>query len=154
MWDRTFLDRALSTFRLRIAYGETGGQPPSAYSVFNNFIVGSRGGLPSLTPSSINGNPELKPERQREIEGGFDAGFLNNRASLEFTLYDKQSRDLVLSVPLSLSSGYSTQLQNIGALSNKGVKIGLDAQIIETGAVRWNSRVGYSANRSRIALGS
>jgi len=150
MWEGTFLNRALTTFRLRAAYGETGGQPPSAYSVFDNYVVGSRGGLPALIPSSISGNPELKPERQREIEGGFDAAFLDDRASVEFTLYDKQSKDLVLSVPLPLSSGFSSQLQNVGALSNKGVELGVNARLLDQGFVRWNSRVAYAANRSRI----
>jgi TonB-linked SusC/RagA family outer membrane protein len=150
MWEGTFLNRALSTFRLRAAYGETGGQPPSAYSVFDNYVVGARAGLPALIPSSVSGNPELKPERQREIEGGFDAAFLDNRASVEFTVYDKQSKDLVLSVPLPLSSGFSSQLQNVGALSNKGIELGLNAQVLDEGFFRWNSRVSYAANRSRI----
>jgi TonB-dependent starch-binding outer membrane protein SusC len=150
MWEGTFLNRALNTFRLRAAYGETGGQPPSAYSVFDNYVVGARAGLPALIPSSVSGNPELKPERQREIEGGFDAAFLDNRASVEFTVYDKQSKDLVLSVPLPLSSGFSSQLQNVGALSNKGIELGLTAQVLDGSFLRWNSRVAYSTNQSRI----
>jgi TonB-linked SusC/RagA family outer membrane protein len=150
MWEGSFLNRALNTFRLRAAFGETGGQPPSAYSVFDNYVVGSRGGQPALIPSSISGNPELKPERQREIEGGFDAAFLDNRASVEFTLYDKQSRDLVLSVPLALSSGFSSQLQNVGALSNKGIELGVTGQVLDGSFLRWSSRVAYAANRSRI----
>ncbi|HWE43665.1 MAG TPA: SusC/RagA family TonB-linked outer membrane protein [Gemmatimonadaceae bacterium] len=150
MWQGTFLERALNTFRLRLAYGETGGQPPSPYSVFDNYVVGSRGGLPSLVPSSVSGNPELKPERQREIEGGFDAAFLDNRASVEFTVYDKQSKDLVLSVPLPLSSGFSSQLQNVGALSNKGIELGVTGQVLDGSFLRWSSRVAYATNRSRI----
>jgi len=150
MWQGTFLERALSTFRLRAAFGETGGQPPSAYSRFDNYVVGARAGLPALIPSSVSGNPKLKPEREREIEGGFDAAFLDNRASVELTFYDKQSKDLVLSVPLPLSSGFSSQLKNVGALSNKGIELGVTGQILDGSFLRWNSRVSYAANRSRI----
>jgi TonB-linked SusC/RagA family outer membrane protein len=149
-WENSFLSRALSTLRLRAAYGETGGQPPSAYSIFDNYAVGSRAGKPALIPGSAAGNPELKPERQREYEGGFDAALPNNRASLEFTVYNKHSTDLVLPVPLPLSSGYSSQLQNVGALTNKGIEIGLSALLANTSWFQWNSRLNYAANKSRV----
>jgi TonB-linked SusC/RagA family outer membrane protein len=149
-WEDSFLGRALGTLRLRAAYGETGGQPPSAYSIFDNYAVGSRAGKPALIPGSAAGNPELKPERQREYEAGFDAALPNNRASLEFTWYDKHSTDLVLGVPLPLSSGYSSQLQNVGSLTNKGVEIGLSALVANTRMFQWNSRLNYSANQARV----
>ena len=99
----SFLAGAFNTLRLRAAYGQSGGQPPSAYSIFDNYGVGARAGLPALVPGAVAGNSELKPERQREYEGGFDASMFDNRASIEFTVYDKLSNDLVLGVPLPLS---------------------------------------------------
>ena len=149
-WNGSVLGGAFSNLRLRAAYGQTGGQPPSAYSIFDNYAVSSRAGKPALIPGSQAGNPDLKPERQREYEAGFDAAVLNNRASLEFTWYDKRSTDLVLGVPLPLSSGFSTQLQNVGALSNKGVELGLNALVADTRWLQWNTRLGYAANRSRV----
>jgi TonB-linked SusC/RagA family outer membrane protein len=149
-WANSFLSRALSTLRLRAAYGETGGQPPSAYSIFDNYAVASRAGKPALIPGSAAGNPELKPERQREYEAGFDAAIPNSRASLEFTWYNKHSTDLVLPVPLPLSSGFSSQLQNVGSLTNKGVEIGLSGLIADTRMFQWNSRLSYAANQSRV----
>ncbi len=149
-WANSFLSRALSTLRLRAAYGETGGQPPSAYSIFDNYAVASRAGKPALIPGSAAGNPELKPERQREYEAGFDAAIPNSRASLEFTWYNKHSTDLVLPVPLPLSSGYSSQLQNVGSLTNKGVEIGLSALLADTRMFQWNSKLSYAANQSRV----
>jgi TonB-dependent starch-binding outer membrane protein SusC len=149
-WENSFLGRALGTLRLRAAYGETGGQPPSAYSIFDNYAVGSRAGKPALIPGAASGNPELKPERQREYEAGFDAAIPNSRASLEFTWYNKHSTDLVLPVPLPLSSGYSSQLQNVGSLTNKGVEIGLTSLLLDSRMFQWNSRLSYAANRSRV----
>ncbi|NUO62735.1 MAG: SusC/RagA family TonB-linked outer membrane protein [Gemmatimonadaceae bacterium] len=150
IFQNSFLAGPVSTLRLRLAYGETGGQPPSAYSLFNNYVVGSRSGLPALIPPSQAGNRDLKPERQREVEGGLDLGVLHDRASLEFTAYDKQSRDLVLGVSLPLSSGFSSQLQNVGALRNRGVEIGLNGRVLEYRGLRWSSRLAYAANKSRV----
>lgn len=149
-FDESFLGSALSTLRLRAAYGQSGGQPPSAYSIFDTYSVGSRAGKPALVPGSLAGNPGLKPERQREYEAGFDAAFLEDRASVEFTWYDKRTKDLVLGVNLPLSSGFSQQLQNVGALSNKGVEIALNALAVNTDRLQWNSRLQYAANRSRV----
>ena len=149
-FDESFLASAFSTLRLRAAWGQSGGQPPSAYSIFDNYNVGSRAGRPALVPGSQSGNPGLKPERQREYEAGFDAAVLEDRASVEFTWYDKRTEDLVLGVNLPLSSGFSTQLQNVGALSNKGIEVALNALLANTDRVQWNSRLQYAANRSRV----
>jgi TonB-dependent starch-binding outer membrane protein SusC len=143
---------AINSFRLRIAYGETGGQPPGLYSRFSNYtnLDAVIGGKPGLRPSTTAGSPDLKPERQREIEGGFDAGFWGDRAQFEFTYYDKKTKDLVLSVPQALSSGFLTQFQNIGTLTNKGVEIGLTTVNVDAPSLTWRTRITYAANRNRV----
>ena len=140
----------LSSFRLRAAYGETGGQPPGAYTRFDNFVNTSFAGLPGLVASTIVGNPDLKPERQREYEFGFDAGAFEDRAQLEVTYYDKLTKDLVLSVPVSPSTGALSQFQNIGVLSNKGIELALNTININRPNFTWQSRISYAANRNEI----
>ena len=149
-WWQNRMGNLLSSFRLRAAYGETGGQPPGLYSRFANYINTSFSGRPGLVSSITAGNPGLKPERQREYEGGFDAGFLNDRAQIEFSYYDKKTTDLVLSIPLPPSSGFQQQFQNIGSLSNKGVELALNTVNFSGARFGWRSRFTYSANRSRI----
>jgi TonB-dependent starch-binding outer membrane protein SusC len=53
-------------------------------------------------------------------------------------------------VNLPLSSGFSSQLRNVGVLSNRGVEIGLNGLVAEVGPVRWNSRLNYASNRSKV----
>ncbi len=144
------LGNVFSTFRLRTAWGETGGQPPTEYASQNTYVNVSFAGRPGLRPNLIAPNPQLKPERQREWEGGFEAGFLHDRLSAEFTYYDKVTRDLVLSVPQALTTGFSSQFQNIGRLSNRGVEITLSSVNVQGSRFGWTSRLGYAANRSRI----
>ena len=149
-WQEQALTKLVSTLRLRASYGQTGGQPPSAYGRFDNFVTTARGGLPGLTPSSIAGNPELKPERQREYEAGFEVAVLNDRASLDFTYYNQKTTDLVLSVPLPLSSGYTSQFRNIGELSNKGIEVALNTVNLNRPGFQWTSRLSYAANKERV----
>ncbi|MGH7664492.1 MAG: SusC/RagA family TonB-linked outer membrane protein [Gemmatimonadaceae bacterium] len=140
----------VSSLRLRAAYGQTGGQPPGVYTRFDNYVDVAFSGLAGLIPSSIAGNANLKPERQREYEFGFDLGMFEDRAQLEFTYYDKKTTDLVLGVPLPPSRGFQLQFQNIGELSNKGVEVALNTVNLSTGDLTWRSRLIYSANRNEI----
>ncbi|MHB1169433.1 MAG: SusC/RagA family TonB-linked outer membrane protein, partial [Longimicrobiales bacterium] len=127
------LGNVFSSLRLRAAYGQTGGQPPGAYFRFSNYGNIAHAGRPGFAPSTLAGNPELKPERQREIEGGFEMGVFDDRLALEFTYYDQVTNDLVLSVPLPYTSGFTSQYQNIGEVSNKGVELALNAIAIDRG---------------------
>ena len=140
----------LSSLRLRGAYGQTGGQPPGAYSRFDNYVNASFAGRPGLVASTIIGNPGLKPERQREFEFGFDLGALNDRAQIEATYYDKRTTDVVLSVPVAPSTGAALQLQNIGELTNKGVELTLNTVNIDRPSFSWRSRVTWAANRNEV----
>jgi TonB-dependent starch-binding outer membrane protein SusC len=140
----------LSSLRLRGAYGETGGQPPGAYIRFNNFVNTSFASRPGLVASTTIGNPDLKPERQREYEFGFDLGLFSDRAQVEATYYDKRTTDLVLSVPVAPSTGAAQQFQNIGELTNKGVELTLNMVNVDQSRFKWRSRVTWAANRNEI----
>lgn len=144
------LGNTISTLRLRAAWGETGGQPPGAYDRFNNYNNVAYSGRPGLIASTLAGNPNLKPERQREIEGGFELGLWNNRAQVDFTYYNQKTSDLVLSVPLPPSTAYQSQLQNIGELTNKGVELSLTTVNMARDNFTWRSRFQFSANRNRV----
>jgi len=144
------LGNVFSALRLRAAYGQTGGQPPSEYLnqvTYSNVLYGGR---PGLRPPTLAPNPGLKPERQREYEVGADAGFLNDRVAVELTYYDKLTSDLVLSVPLAPSSGFSNQFRNVGELSNKGWEVSLSTSNVQRRNFSWTSRLLYASNRNRI----
>lgn len=149
-WWQQRMGNFVSSLRLRAAYGQTGGQPPGLYSRFENYNFITFSGRPGIVSSSAKANPNLKPERQSEIEGGFDAGFFNDRAQIEFSLYNKHTKDLVLSIPLAPSSGFSNQFQNIGSLRNKGVEIALNTVNLTGPGLGWRTRFTYSANRNRV----
>src|ERR1700741_2892027 len=123
----SFFGSVFNTFRLRAAWGGRGGQPPSEYLAQNTYINVAFAGRPGLRPNLVAPNPDLKPERQREWEAGFEAGFLDDRVAVEFTYYDKNTTDLVLSVPLAPTTGFASRFDNIGELSNKGIELSLSS---------------------------
>ncbi|MCC7134149.1 MAG: SusC/RagA family TonB-linked outer membrane protein [Gemmatimonadales bacterium] len=144
----------INSFRLRAAYGATGQSPrPLDALTYASPVTASIFGAASTPGVTLGGlgDPNLKPERSREIETGFDAGFLNNRVNLEFTLYDKRTKDaLVLRTqPYSLG-GVASRLENVGVVSNKGIEVSINARVIESRNVTWDLQVEASGNKNRL----
>ncbi|HEX2207747.1 MAG TPA: SusC/RagA family TonB-linked outer membrane protein [Longimicrobium sp.] len=144
------LGNVFSTLRTRLAYGETGAVPFNAYLNQVTYQNVNYGGRPGLRPNTQAPNPDIAPERQREWEGGFDAGLLNDRVSVEFTYYNKFTNRLILNVLLAPTSGFASQYRNIGSVSNKGVEVSLNSLNVQRRDFQWTSRVLFARNRSRV----
>lgn len=84
----------VSLLKPRIAYGATAGLP-SWGTPYSQLTSTGIGGLSGLQPSTVLGNPQIKPERATELEYGIDFGLFNNRITGEFTLYNKKVIDLI-----------------------------------------------------------
>lgn len=139
--------------RLRAAYGQSGQRPGfrQARTFYNPVAVST--GLTEQTAVSIGGtgNALLSPERSEEWEGGFDLGVLNNRVGLEFTYYNKQTRDALVARRLPPSLGASnTRFENIGRVSNRGLELQLNAQILTAENVSWDATIAASHTRNRV----
>lgn len=135
----------LNNLRLRAAYGASGRQPGAndAISFFTPSTSAVEGiDSPSLVFSSP-GNIDLKPERTSELEMGFDASFANSRINLEFTYYNKNSKDALLQRVLPPSQGLATsQWANIGKVNNKGLEAVLNAVVIDQPKIGWDLTLG------------
>jgi TonB-linked SusC/RagA family outer membrane protein len=138
--------------RLRAALGYAGNQPPlgSAYARFSRWPGTVNINRAGLIPLAQIGNPDLKPERQREFEVGVDLSVLGERADIAFTYYNQYTKDLLLSRPFAPSTGLGTILDNVGELSNKGVELELNTVNVQRGPFRWTSTVIYSRNKNKV----
>ncbi len=137
----------LSLFRLRTAYGQAGQRPSygQALTSYGNYGSVTGGTENSAILIANTGNPNLRIERTTEAEAGFDAGFGGDRVTLEYTYYNRRSRDALIARPLPPSSGLtagpnatiaspgtSTVYQNLGSITNKGNEFGLGANLVTT----------------------
>ena len=141
----------ISTFRLRAAYGESG-QQPDAFTALRTFSpIPGPNGTAALTPGLL-GNPNLGPERGKEIELGFDAGLLDDRLSLELTLYDTHTQDAILLRGVAPSTGFgaSNQYVNAGEIMNQGIEALITAQVLKAESYGWDLGLNLSANRGKV----
>ncbi len=149
-----FPTNAINGLRLRGALGTSGKQPGpfDAFTVLTTSAVSLPDGSSQVgfAPRSL-GNPDLKPERGQELELGFDAQLLDSRVRLEFTAFDKKTRDALVLRPLPPSTGFAVgQWDNVGEVVNKGIEVGLDADLVQNGFMTWNARLTYAGVSSKI----
>ena len=135
--------------KIRAAYGQAGNFP--AYgSKFTSLSVSNIEGLPGSVVSTQRGEPNIKPERQTELETGIDFSILKGRLGMELTFYNKKVFDFLLLDRVSASSGFSTKWVNAGDLRNQGVEIGLNAIPVASKNIKWNTSVNFWFNRSKV----
>jgi TonB-linked SusC/RagA family outer membrane protein len=141
--------RFVRDLRLRAAYGESGRQPET-FSALRTFTpTQGPGGTNAVTPGSI-GNPDLKPERGKEIEAGFEAEVLD-RFSLDFTYFSKKTIDLIINQAIAPSSGFSgTRPMNLGRVDNKGIELGVTAQALRSTNYQWEIFGSIATNKDEI----
>ena len=139
----------VNQIKLRAAYGEAGNFAPNGalFTTYVNSLINGNVGI--ITPSTL-GDPAIQPERQKELELGLDAGFFNNKVTLEFTWYNKKVEDLILQADNEPSSGHSFRWANAGALENKGAEIGLNVNAFDNENFSWDSGIIWFRNRSEI----
>jgi TonB-linked SusC/RagA family outer membrane protein len=159
--DRTGL---FSYGKLHVAYGETGKEPPAyaavtALSSTNFFTLSGFGdalksginGQGALSTSLIVGNPNLKPERNKETEVGADLAFLNSKIDFSATGYNKKGSDIILSAPINASqTGSNQQVLNAATITNKGLELTLNLHPLQRPDAAWDIGVQYGKNKGNV----
>ena len=137
------------SLRLRAAYGESGRQP-NVFSALRTFTpVQGPAGLNAVTPGAI-GNPDLKPERGKEMEAGFEAEILD-RVSLDVTYFNKKTEDVIINQAVAPSSGFGgNRPVNLGRVDNQGIELLATVQMLRSNNLEWELRGSYATNRDEI----
>ncbi len=139
----------ISFLKLRVSYGTSGNSDIRNYAYMNLYGFGNNYlDLPGTSPLQ-KGNDDLSWEKNKNINIGLDIEFLS-RFTASVGLYHRKTYDLLLDVPISMTSGYSSQIQNVGALINKGFEVSAEAKIIEKTAFSWSSTLTFAANKNII----
>ena len=135
--------------KLRVAYGQTGNRPLYGQK-FTNLNATNVGGIGGVTVAAAAGAADARPERQTEIEAGFDAQMLGNRALLEVSLYQKTSNDLLLQRTLAPVTGFSSEIFNGAAMRVRGLELGLNLTPVRSSKWTWTTNMNWAMNRSKI----
>jgi len=139
-----------SDFKLRAAYGETGNQPLFGQK-FTTLQGGQViGGHVGTVVGNVAGDASIRPERTREIEAGIDASLLRGRASVELTLFQRRTSDLLVPVTPAPSMGYGLQFLNGGKIKNEGIEVAAGLTLIQREHVNWIFRTTFTSIKNRV----
>ena len=95
-------------------------------------------------------NEALKPTRTRSWETGFETKWCNNRISLDFTFYHQKSRDQIIGMAVSPTSGYDYRMINAGEILNQGFEITFGSRLVQTNDFSWDLNINWSKNNNKV----
>ena len=142
----------ISDLKIRSSYGASGSTAISPYQTLtqltaSNTVFGDALYTAYAPNTVLPGN--LKWETTNQFDVGLDAGFFNNRIRIIVDYYHKKTKNLLNNVQLPASMGYTTTVKNVGEISNKGVELGIDANVLK-GSVNWTVSGNISLNRNKV----
>ncbi|WP_461040642.1 SusC/RagA family TonB-linked outer membrane protein [Spirosoma harenae] len=143
--------------KLRTSFGRTGNESIGVYRSLSllgtsfgtrsSYIFGGSK-VPIAYPNNIP-NPDLSWEKTQEYNLGIDLAIFKNRLNVSVDAYYKKTTDLLLDVPISSQTGFSSVLKNTGAMLNKGIEIGVNSTNL-TGKLGWTTNFNIAFNRNEI----
>lgn len=147
--DESFWQPGWGEVKLRAAVGYAG-RAPGAFDAARTWRPFSFGGASAFTPGNV-GNPNLGPERTREVELGFDASWFDGRLRADLTWYDQLTSDALFPVAQIPSLGFTgSQLENVGQLTNRGLELSLNGIVYQSRDLVWSLGASLSTNRSEV----
>lgn len=154
--------RQISTLKLRLGWGMVGNQGVSPYqtlTVYNSIWMASPDSDYGKYPNgqynigvkpSLMANSNLKWETTEQLNAGIDLSMFRDRLNLTVDVYNKDTKDLLQSISIPGSTGFSTMWVNRGKINNKGLEIALDGVIIDSRNFSWTAGANISFNKNTI----
>lgn len=147
---------AIDQMKLRASYGVAGNPSILPYQSLTHLTSDGYsfgGNIGNAYVPSTLGNPDLGWESTKQADYGLDLAMWHELVDLTVDYYDKRTDNLLLAKALPTESGFSAAYVNAGAISNKGVEVGLTLQPIRAsreGSFGWSTTLSYSRNRNKV----
>jgi TonB-linked SusC/RagA family outer membrane protein len=129
----------------RVSEGRIGAYPYSHLAAYENGVKWN--GTPSLYYGSSNLNPDIRPETSDTWEAGLEVSLIKNRLGIDVTYYQARDYNNITEIPVSLSSGYTSRLENGNVYQRKGVEIITRTTPVQTNDFRWDVTANISQYR-------
>lgn len=141
---------SVSAFKLKASYGTAGNNNIGNYNSLGTYLQTAKyNDAPTTTPYSIP-NPNLTWETNKTLDIGAEVGLFNNRITFGLDYFDRTTDDLLYTVNVSTTTGFSSYYGNIGNLNNKGYELTIGADVIRKKDFNWNLSFNYTDVDNKI----
>ncbi|SFD46996.1 TonB-linked outer membrane protein, SusC/RagA family [Algibacter lectus] len=141
------LPDAMDYLKYRFSYAQVGNDT-DPYKTSKYYSQSAFASSASVATNLFNAN--FKPEITTSYETGIEARLLNNRINLDATVYETTTKNQIISVPLDITTGYSSGVLNSGEVRNRGVELTLSGKIIKREKFNWKSTLTWSKNWNKV----
>jgi TonB-linked SusC/RagA family outer membrane protein len=140
----------LSLGKLRLGWAKVGNDT-DPYRIIDTYtFYTSFGGEHSYVKPTTMNNTNLKPEETTSYEAGLELSFFKNRLGLDVTAYYGETKNQILPLSLSGTTGYVAQIINAGLLSNQGIELTLKGTPVKTSNFEWDITGTLSSNKNKV----
>ena len=140
----------VSNLKLRASWGEAGDQNIGLNQYQSLFGYGADYDSSAAVYPTSFGNAVISWEKSEKLDVALDFGLFNDRVTGSVGYYQRDTSDLLQSVPISLTTGHSSQTQNIGDVRNSGIEVELDALVVKAGDFEWDIYGNVSTNENEV----
>lgn len=149
------LEPVISNVKLRLNYGEAGNNRIPSFLYLTQFTTaqnyyGLQNQLVTAFGSASLANSSLKWESNISRNVGLDFSAFNNHLQVSLDYYRNKTKDLLVAVPVPTTSGYTSQIQNVGSTANNGFEAQLSSVIIQNKNFSWNASFNISFNQNKV----
>ncbi|WP_246197837.1 SusC/RagA family TonB-linked outer membrane protein [Chitinophaga agrisoli] len=142
--------------KLRASWGRAGNYSIGDYAT-QALLTGANYSFGGNTPVTVTGqipngipNPLLQWEMSNTYDAGFDASLLKSRVNIVFDVYERRNTRLLLNIPVPAASGFTSSLQNIGAVKNTGVELAVNTMNIVKRDFQWSTNANVAYNKNEV----
>jgi TonB-linked SusC/RagA family outer membrane protein len=140
----------LSLGKLRANYARVGNDA-NAISIYDVYDKPTAlGSIPYFSLPNVKNNKDLAPEYTNSYEAGVEAEFFDGRVGFDFTVYQANTFDQVLSVQVTGATGYTGKWVNSGEMQNKGIELSVFTIPVRTDNFSWIVNLNFTRNRNKV----
>ena len=155
-------ENVLNYLKIRAGYGTSAGFPDQnsdSYPVASRLSLDTQDfqdntgrNIVTNTTGLTLGNPNLKPEQVSELELGVESRWWNGKVTLDASIYERTTTDLIVTQPLDPSSGYYRTTTNVGEIKGRGLELDLGLHLIknEDDGFNWNTNINFSTIETEV----
>lgn len=145
----------LTNLKLRLSAGSVGNQaidPYQTQGLVDGYYMqfGDQNAMVGYLPSTQLQNPDLKWETTTSYNVGIDFGFLRDRIMGSVEYYYAKTTDLLVEKSINQTTGYNTQLVNMGSVMNQGVEITANFVPVKIKNFTWTIDLIWAHNQNKI----
>ncbi|MEJ7766966.1 MAG: SusC/RagA family TonB-linked outer membrane protein, partial [Chitinophagaceae bacterium] len=144
--------KSVDNLKLRASFGTSGNNNIGNYASLASINAGNYVfGTTQVSASTVGiSNPNLTWEESQQIDAGLDLSMFNNRFTVVIDIYNKKSKNMLLSNIIPAITGFNTQIVNIGNVRNRGIELALGGTPVSSRSFQWDVNLNMAFNRNKV----